>query len=56
MAAGKSAGIERTKGSGPYDDARNGTSWQLLKVPRPRSPGYYGPGLAGTRARSPPAA
>ena len=47
MAVGNSTGIVGTKGSGPYAEAWNGTSWRLLKVPGPRSLAYYGLGLAG---------
>ena len=46
-AVGNSTGIEVTKGSGPYAEAWNGTSWQLLTVPGPPSLAYYGLGLAG---------
>ena len=36
-----------TKGSGPYAEAWNGTTWRLLKVPGPPSLAYYGLGMAG---------
>jgi hypothetical protein len=47
MAVGNSTSIEGTKGSGPYAEAWNGTRWQLLPVPGPRSLASYGLGLAG---------
>jgi hypothetical protein len=47
MAVGNSTGIEAVKGSGPYAEAWNGTSWQLLTVPGPASLAYNGLGLAG---------
>jgi hypothetical protein len=45
MAVGNSTSIEAANGSGPYAEAWNGTSWQLLTVPGP-SALAYGPGLA----------
>jgi hypothetical protein len=47
MAVGNSTGIEAAKGSGPYAETWNGTSWRLLTVPGPGSLAYYGLGLAG---------
>jgi hypothetical protein len=47
MAVGNSTTVEAIKGSGPYAEAWNGTSWRLLTVPGPGSLAYYGLGLAG---------
>jgi hypothetical protein len=46
MAVGNSTSIEAASGSGPYAEAWNGASWQLLTVPGPSSLAYGGLGLA----------
>ena len=46
MAVGNSTSIEAAKGSGPYAETWNGTSWQLLTAPGPGSLANYGLGLA----------
>ncbi len=45
MAVGTSTNAPKNPGTGPFAETWNGTSWHLLKVPAPPSPGS-GPGLA----------